>query len=86
MHSLMLLGLLGAAAAAAEPVVIEVPAHALESTAASKAPAPATALVGRSGHAMSARIDVNGRIHYDCADAIAARDFRFDTRAARQEQ
>jgi hypothetical protein len=84
MHSLMLVGWL--AAAVAEPVVIEVPTHALASTAASKRQAPATDLVAHAAHAMSARVDADGRIHYHCADAATTHDFRVDVRAPRKEK
>jgi hypothetical protein len=85
MHSLMLLGWL--AAAAAEPVVIEVPTHALASaTAPKRQAAPATDLVAQAAHAMSARVDADGRIHYHCADAAATHDFRVGVRAPRKEQ
>ena len=84
MHSLMLLGWL--AAAAAEPVVIEVPTHAMASTVAPKRQAPATDLAAHAAHAMSARVDADGRIHYHCADAAATHDFRVGVRAAREEK
>ena len=53
---------------------------------ATKSQIPATDLVDRAAHAMSARIDVDGRIHYGCADAAATHDFRVDTRPARREK
>lgn len=86
MHKLILLTWLGAAAVAAEPVQIQVPAHALATRSTAKAPRPATDLVERAAHAMSARIDADGRIHYQCADAAATRDFRFESNAARKEK
>jgi hypothetical protein len=86
MHSLMLLTWLGAAAVAAEPVVIEVPSHALANPRAAKAGIPPTDLTDRAAHALRARIDADGRVHYDCADAAATQDFRFAARAARQEK
>ena len=86
MQSLMWLSLLGAVTATAEPVVIAVPSHALATAAVNKGQVPATDLVERAAHAMSARIDVDGRVHYGCADAAATNDFRFDTRPARREK
>jgi hypothetical protein len=84
MQSLMVLGWL--TAAAAQPVVIEVPAHTLATVAAPKRQAPATDLVAHAAHAMSARVDADGRIHYHCADAAATHDFRVGVRAAREEK
>jgi hypothetical protein len=84
MQSLMVLGWL--AAAAAQPVVIEVPAHSLATAATPKRPAPATDLAAHAAHAMSARVDVDGRVHYHCADAAATHDFRVDVRAPRKEK
>lgn len=86
MQSLILIGWLGAATAATEPVVIEVPAHALATVAVRKRAALADDLVDRAAHAMSASIDVNGRVHYGCSDAAATHDFRFDSRVVRREK
>lgn len=86
MQSLILAGWLGAAAAATEPVVVEVPTHALATRPVAKASRPATDLVERAAHAMSARVDADGRIHYHCADAAGTRDFRFESNAARREK
>lgn len=84
MQSLMLLGWL--AAAAAEPVLIEVPTQALATVATPKPQQPATALGAQAAHAMSARMGADGRIHYHCADAAATHDFRVDVRAPREEK
>jgi hypothetical protein len=84
MQSLMLLGWL--AAAAAEPVVIEVPTQALATVDAPKRHRSATDLVAQAAHAMSARMGADGRIHYHCADATATHDFRVDARAPRKEK
>ncbi len=84
MQSLMLLSWL--AAAAAEPVVIELPTQALATVAAPKRQVPTTDLAAHAAHAMSARVDADGRIHYHCADAAATHDFRVDARTTREEK
>ncbi len=86
MHSLLLLTWLGAAAAAPEPVMIEIPAHALASNVAAKAPRATPDLTQRAAHALSARIDANGRVHYNCANAGDTLDFRFTARSASEEK
>ncbi len=77
---------LGAAAVPSEPVVIEVPTHTLATTTMAKAQRPATDLTERAAHALSARIDADSRVHYDCANAADTRDFRFVVRPARAEK
>jgi len=86
MQSLMVLGLLGAAVASPEPVVVVVPSQALAVSAAPKAQRPATDLLERAAHAMSARVDADGRVRYQCGDAVATHDFRFDAHAVRREK
>jgi hypothetical protein len=86
MHSLFLLTLLGAAAATTEPVVIEIPAHALATAVATKTQRATPDLTDRAAHAMRARIDADGRVHYDCGNAADTLDFRFATRVTREEK
>lgn len=85
MHTLILIGLLGAAAA--EPVQVEVTTHPLASPATvRKGERPTTDLVPRAGHAMHARIDAQGRLQYDCAASAALPDLRFERRVMGEER
>jgi hypothetical protein len=85
MQGLILLGWLSAAAVAAEPVTIEVPAYTLASREHSKGATPARSLLGRSQHAMSARLRGDGGIEYVCDQTSAVPDLRFDRRVTREE-
>ena len=86
MHRVFLLTWLGAAAVAAEPVTIEIPTHALAGNVAAKASRATPDLTQHAAHAMSARIDADGRVHYDCANAGDTLDFRFAAGRASEEK
>lgn len=86
MQSLILLSWLGATVAAADPILIEVPTHTLANTHSAKAQLTATDAHERAGHAMTATVGRDGRVHYDCQSAADTGDLRVDARAAREEK
>lgn len=86
MQSLILLSWLGATVAATDPILIEVPTHALATSHSAKAQLAATDAHERAAHAMTATVGSDGRVHYDCRSAADTGDLRSDTRAAREEK
>lgn len=86
MHTLLLLGWLGATATGSNPpITIQVETHALADHGATKGASPAARLAADSRHEMHASIDANGRVAYDCADVGASAGQRTDARTTREE-
>lgn len=86
MHTLLLLGWLGASASGSNPpVTIQVETHVLADRGAAKGSSPAAGLAAEYKHEMHASIDATGRIAYDCDDVSASSGQRTDARATREE-